>query len=189
MVFSVAYHAPLLHKATHCQNVVFWRCGEMSTVLLRRTRAAGNGAGAFGQSHTQSNCNQWMALDRDSVFCAFGAEPSIKQTSGGGAWRKLWLPVKVPPLPFAQAPLGHFKHSAHAQRGHPGDLTAVQQQLARPLRRVIETIGLQIFRNIGVDQPNLAAARIGVVKSLRQGKVSNTMAWPIKRIELGCSIW
>jgi hypothetical protein len=27
---------------------------------------------------------------------------------------------------------------------------------------VIETVGLQIFRNVGVDQPDLAAARIGV---------------------------
>jgi hypothetical protein len=30
------------------------------------------------------------------------------------------------------------------------------------LRRVIESVGLQIFRNVGVDQPDLAAARIGV---------------------------
>jgi len=42
------------------------------------------------------------------------------------------------------------------------DLAAVQQQLARSLRRMIETIGLQIFRNIGVDQPDLAAARIRI---------------------------
>ena len=39
----------------------------------------------------------------------------------------------------------------------PADLPLMQQQLARTFRRVIESVGLQIFRNIRVDQPNLAA--------------------------------
>jgi hypothetical protein len=38
----------------------------------------------------------------------------------------------------------------------------VQQQLARPLRRVIEAVGLLIFRNVRIDEPDLAAAGIGV---------------------------
>src|SRR5271169_1499515 len=42
------------------------------------------------------------------------------------------------------------------------DLTLVQQQLARPLRRMVEAIGLQIFGNIGIDQPDLAVAGVGI---------------------------
>jgi hypothetical protein len=38
----------------------------------------------------------------------------------------------------------------------------MQEQFTWPFRRMIETIGLQIFRNIGVDQPDLAAARIRI---------------------------
>jgi hypothetical protein len=38
----------------------------------------------------------------------------------------------------------------------------MQQQLARPLRRVIEAVGLQVFRNVRIDQPNLAATGVGV---------------------------
>src|ERR1700722_6085671 len=33
------------------------------------------------------------------------------------------------------------------------DLATVQQQLARPLRRMIEPAGLEVFRDVGVDQP------------------------------------
>src|SRR3954469_14281409 len=36
------------------------------------------------------------------------------------------------------------------------DLLAMQQQLARTLWFVIEAIGLQVFGNVGVDQPDLA---------------------------------
>ena len=38
----------------------------------------------------------------------------------------------------------------------------MHQQLARPFRGMIEAVGLQIFRNIGVDQPDFAAAGVGV---------------------------
>src|ERR1700741_1714089 len=36
------------------------------------------------------------------------------------------------------------------------DLLSVQKKLAWPFRQMIEAVGLQIFRNIGVDQPDLA---------------------------------
>src|SRR5262249_42967268 len=42
------------------------------------------------------------------------------------------------------------------------DLPAVQQELARPLGRMIEAAALQIFRNVRVDEPDLPAARIGI---------------------------
>src|SRR5271165_5362001 len=42
------------------------------------------------------------------------------------------------------------------------DLLSVQQQLARPLGQMIEAVGLQIFGNIGVDEPDLAVPRIGI---------------------------
>jgi hypothetical protein len=38
------------------------------------------------------------------------------------------------------------------------DLALVQQQLARPLRRMIVAPGLRIFRDVGVDQPEFAGA-------------------------------
>ena len=47
-------------------------------------------------------------------------------------------------------------------RGEPVDLPAMQQQFARPLRRVIEAAGLQVFGDVGVDEPHLAFARIGI---------------------------
>jgi hypothetical protein len=42
------------------------------------------------------------------------------------------------------------------------DLPAVHQQLARPLRRMIEAVRLKIFRDVRVDEPDLAAARVGI---------------------------
>src|ERR1044072_560572 len=42
------------------------------------------------------------------------------------------------------------------------DLALVQQQFARTLRRVIEAPGLQIFGDVGIDQPDLAAPRVGI---------------------------
>src|ERR1700728_541110 len=42
------------------------------------------------------------------------------------------------------------------------DLALMQQQLARPFRRVIGAVGLQVCRVVGVDQPELAAAGVGV---------------------------
>jgi len=38
----------------------------------------------------------------------------------------------------------------------------VQQQLARPFRLVVEAVGLEIFRNVGIDQPDLAVLGIGI---------------------------
>src|SRR5262245_49391244 len=40
------------------------------------------------------------------------------------------------------------------------DLPAVQQQFSRTLRLVVEAITLEIFRDIGVDQPDLAVLGI-----------------------------
>src|SRR5258708_25987843 len=42
------------------------------------------------------------------------------------------------------------------------DLAAVKQELAHALGRMVETAALQVFRNIGVNEPDLAAACIGV---------------------------
>src|SRR5262245_66452791 len=42
------------------------------------------------------------------------------------------------------------------------DLAAVKKELAHALGRMVETAALQIFWDIGVDEPDLAAARIGV---------------------------
>src|SRR5581483_7256600 len=42
------------------------------------------------------------------------------------------------------------------------DLALVQQELARALGRVIEAVRLQIFRDVGVDQPDLAVAAVGI---------------------------
>src|SRR5208282_497058 len=42
------------------------------------------------------------------------------------------------------------------------DLAAVQQKLARPLRRVIEAVRLPIFGNVRVDEPDFPAAGVGV---------------------------
>src|ERR1700733_1886214 len=49
------------------------------------------------------------------------------------------------------------RHAFAIDRAHQAvDLLLVQQELAWPLRLMVETVGLQIFRDIGVDQPNLA---------------------------------
>src|ERR1700728_1521628 len=42
------------------------------------------------------------------------------------------------------------------------DLPAVQQELARPLRRMIEAVCLLVFGNVRVDQPYLAATAVRV---------------------------
>ena len=55
------------------------------------------------------------------------------------------------------------RHALPIDRAHQlVDLLLVQQQLARPLRLVVEAVGLQVFRNIGVDQPYLAVLGIGI---------------------------
>src|SRR5262249_28565796 len=57
----------------------------------------------------------------------------------------------------------HQRHPLALDRTHePVDLAAVQQELADTLRRVIEAAGLQVFRNVCVDEPDLTAARIAV---------------------------
>src|SRR5215475_1541997 len=57
----------------------------------------------------------------------------------------------------------HERHSLALDRAHElVDLTAVKEELAHALGRMVEAAALQVFRDIGVDQPNLAAARIGV---------------------------
>src|SRR5215470_17720255 len=54
-------------------------------------------------------------------------------------------------------------HALALDRAHElVDLPLVQEELARTFRRVVEAAGLQIFRHVGVDQPDLAAARVGV---------------------------
>src|SRR4030095_10862088 len=42
------------------------------------------------------------------------------------------------------------------------DLAPVQEQPARTLGEMVKAAGLQVFGHVGVDQPYLAAARIGV---------------------------
>src|SRR5258708_4813842 len=55
------------------------------------------------------------------------------------------------------------RHAVAIDRAHQlVDLLPVQQQLARPLRLMVEAISLQIFRNISVDQPDLAVLGIGI---------------------------
>src|SRR5262249_41533483 len=57
----------------------------------------------------------------------------------------------------------HERHSLALDRAHElVDLPAVQEELAHALGSMVEAAALQVFRDIGVDQPDLAAARIGV---------------------------
>src|SRR5262249_4727475 len=42
------------------------------------------------------------------------------------------------------------------------DLPAMQQKLAWPFWRVVEAVRLQVLGNVGIDQPDLAAAGIGI---------------------------
>src|SRR5262245_24136318 len=62
----------------------------------------------------------------------------------------------------------HQRHALALDRADQlADLAAVEEELADTLGRVVEAAGLQIFRNIGIDEPDLATARIGI--SLRDG--------------------
>src|SRR5262249_4723157 len=58
------------------------------------------------------------------------------------------------------------RHQSHAlaldRTDQSADLAPVQQQFSWPFRRMVEAVGLQIFRNIGIDKPDFAATRIGV---------------------------
>src|SRR5450631_341182 len=54
-------------------------------------------------------------------------------------------------------------HALAVDRGRElVDLAPVQQQLARPLRRVVETARLEVFGDIGIDQPDFTAPGIGI---------------------------
>ena len=46
------------------------------------------------------------------------------------------------------------------------DLTAVHEQLPRPLRHMVELVGLVVFGNVAAEQPDLAAidAAVGLVE-------------------------
>src|SRR5207248_11672214 len=47
------------------------------------------------------------------------------------------------------------RHAFALDRAHQLiDLLLVEQQLARPLRLMVEAIGLQVLRNVGIDQPD-----------------------------------
>src|SRR5262245_13250789 len=60
-------------------------------------------------------------------------------------------------------PERHERHSLALDRAHElVDLPAVQEKLAHALGRMVEGAALQVFRDIGVDEPDLAAARIGI---------------------------
>src|SRR5215475_10701512 len=58
------------------------------------------------------------------------------------------------------------RHERHALALHRArqlvDLAPMQKQPARPLGQMVKAAGLQVFGNVGVDQPDLAAARVGV---------------------------
>src|SRR5262249_48011074 len=57
----------------------------------------------------------------------------------------------------------HERHSLALAPPHElVDLAAVKEELAHALGCMVEAAALQIFRDIGVDQPDLAATRIGV---------------------------
>src|SRR5262249_57234863 len=57
----------------------------------------------------------------------------------------------------------HQRHSLALDRTDElVDLPAVQEELAHALGGVVEAAALQVFRDIGIDQPDLAATRIGI---------------------------
>src|SRR5262249_37452095 len=57
----------------------------------------------------------------------------------------------------------HQRHSLALDRAHElVDLAAVKEELAHAFGRMVEAATLQIFRDVGIDQPDLPAARIGI---------------------------
>src|SRR5262249_24919338 len=57
----------------------------------------------------------------------------------------------------------HQRHSLPLDRAHElVDLAAVKEELAHAFGRMIEAAALQIFRDVGIDQPDLPAARVGI---------------------------
>src|SRR6266478_1186674 len=68
-------------------------------------------------------------------------------------------------------PERHQRHSLALDRADElVDLAAVKENLAHALGSVIEAAALQVFRDIGVDQPDLAATRIGI--GFRDGRLA-----------------
>src|SRR5262245_49499616 len=68
-------------------------------------------------------------------------------------------------------PERHERHSLALDRAHEFvDLPAVQEKLAHALGRMVEAASLQVFRDIGVDEPDLAAPRIGI--GFRDGRLA-----------------
>src|ERR1051325_456037 len=54
----------------------------------------------------------------------------------------------------------HDGHALALDRTHQlVDLAAMQQELARPLRRMVEATGLLVFGDVGVDQPQFTVTR------------------------------
>src|SRR5262245_34819177 len=73
----------------------------------------------------------------------------------------------------------HQRHALALDRASElVDLAPVQQELARTLGRMIETAALKIFGDIGVDEPDFAAARIRIGFGYRR------LALP-QRLDLG----
>src|SRR5690606_30671096 len=58
---------------------------------------------------------------------------------------------------------------------HLLDLALVEQQLARPLRLVVEAVAVAELGDVGVDQPSLAAAHFGVALGDRALARSQTL--------------
>src|SRR6516225_4747548 len=65
----------------------------------------------------------------------------------------------------------HQRHSLALDRADElVDLAAVQEELAQALGGVVEAAALQVFRDVGVDQPDLAVTRIGI--GFRDGRLA-----------------
>src|SRR6476469_3391209 len=57
----------------------------------------------------------------------------------------------------------HERHAFALDRSHQlVDLATVKQEFAHPLGRMIEAAALQIFRDVGVDQPDFVAASVRI---------------------------
>src|SRR5262244_3226472 len=73
----------------------------------------------------------------------------------------------------------HQRHSLALDRADElVDLAAVQEKLAHALGGVVEAAALQVFRDIGVDQPDLAATRIGI--GFRDGRLAAAQRFDLR---------
>src|SRR5215467_1375966 len=76
-------------------------------------------------------------------------------------------------------PERHQRHSLALDRADElVDLAAVQEKLAHALGGMVETAALQIFGDIGVDQPDLAAPRIGI--GFRDGRLAAAQRFDLR---------